>query len=252
MASDDFSLPSLPMPDDWELDWCPKWGYLTYLLQTSAGEIRVESGGYNFYCTGHADALIEQGLVKWEWLPGLPGNNKVSQRVVFGENGPRLIGGNLRGESIPEKLITIRRKSRNRYCVEVPTTPDQEAVIRRWIEKWDIFRDRIGRQDSRPIAVQSEEYQKQTQETLLSTLGVLNAKLAGFLMDGSGDSKSPFCYSQEVRDEVIELSARIVECVKEAAPVIRKEWKSENAAQGDDRFQEFLAETIAQARVKPS
>lgn len=130
MATHNFTLPSITIPDDWAFDG----RYPTFNIPTSAGNIGVEAVYRKFYCVGSPALLVAGGLIKQEWLPGLPGNNKISQRVVFGKNGPSLIGGNLRGTSIPEKLITIIRKSRHTYCVEVPTTPEQEAVIRKAIE----------------------------------------------------------------------------------------------------------------------
>lgn len=104
MAESDFTLPSITIADDWEFDGRYRWSSLTFHIPTSVGTIKVETVGYTFYCTGPADALVEHGLIKPEWLPGLPGNNKVSQRVAFGENGPSLIVGNLRGTCIPKSL----------------------------------------------------------------------------------------------------------------------------------------------------
>lgn len=101
---------------------------LRFRIATASGVINVTGRHNSWYCTGCAEALALAGLINTAWLPGLEGNNKVSQTVCFGESGPELYRGNpsrrLLGES-----IRIKRLSADRFEVVVQATDEQATIL---------------------------------------------------------------------------------------------------------------------------
>lgn len=64
---------------------------------------------------GRPDAMLAHGLydlLRPEWMPGFPGNNVSSQIVVFKEDGPDIIRGNLKGARKGRSWLKISRQSR--------------------------------------------------------------------------------------------------------------------------------------------
>ncbi|MHB1245886.1 MAG: hypothetical protein ACYCZH_05550 [Sulfuriferula sp.] len=107
-----------------------EYGRATFTIQTPFGPISVEgSNGGRWWCRGNAESLAAHGLLRLDWLPGLPGNNKVSQTVFFGDDGPELFHGNRRGRKFNADLITIKRESSTTFTVTVPATAEQSKSI---------------------------------------------------------------------------------------------------------------------------
>jgi hypothetical protein len=115
-------MPRLEMPSDAALN---DRGYIVFSIDTSEGPVHVESYWRNWNCRGTAAALIAAGLSRPEWFPGVPGNNKTRQKVLFGSDGPALLAGNHRGKKLAEACITVCRVSARTFIVDIPPTPDQ-------------------------------------------------------------------------------------------------------------------------------
>jgi hypothetical protein len=78
---------------------------------------------------GSTSAMLTLGLLRPEWMPGLPGNNITSQIVVFNENGPSLIHGNLRGARKGKSWLQIYRNSRITTFVSYTPPLDQRQQL---------------------------------------------------------------------------------------------------------------------------
>jgi hypothetical protein len=116
-------MPRVEMP----LDAAPSddFRYIVFVLDTPAGPVHVKAYWWEFECRGEAPALIAAGLTRAEWLPGLPGNQKTRQQVLFDSTGPRLHVGRGLGKKQTQPHITVCRCSSRTFVVEVPATPDQ-------------------------------------------------------------------------------------------------------------------------------
>lgn len=115
-----------------------KYGQLIFTIGTHQGPISVESRGATsrWRCRGTAAALIEQGLTDPVWLPGLHGNNKTRQSVLFGPDGPRLLHGNRKGRKLDGEIVTVIRESKNAFTAEIPATPEQATRIESLYDSW--------------------------------------------------------------------------------------------------------------------
>lgn len=128
------TLPQIDIPKDCRLG---KHGWVTFEIISSYGNVEVTALQRRIDCSGTYHALAAHGLLRAEWLPGMPGNNKVQQRVVFDKDGPRLIAGNLRGTRVPEEILTIQKVSRDRYAVVFPPTDAQQEFLEAFYKKAD-------------------------------------------------------------------------------------------------------------------
>lgn len=117
-------MPVLSLPAQMSVG---KHGQVGFTLESAAGPIVVEAWSTIWHCKGSSDALIAHGLLQPAWLPGVPGNNKILQRVCFGASGPRLLGRHERCES--EACLSITRRSQKTYEVTLPTTSEQIDVL---------------------------------------------------------------------------------------------------------------------------
>ena len=117
-------MPVLSLPAQMSVG---KHGMVGFTLETAAGPVAVRGWLKTWDCQGSADALIAHGLLRPAWLPGVPGNNKILQRVCFGASGPRLLGRHERCES--EACLSITRRSQKTYEVTLPATPEQIDVL---------------------------------------------------------------------------------------------------------------------------
>lgn len=122
------NMPTVEMPSDEELTINRREGIL-WAIQTPAGLIECCGWPWQIGCTGTIEALAAKGLLIPEWVPGIPGNNKMRQSVVFDRDGPRLLIGNRKSSKIPGKTITVIRPSKHHYEVSLPTTDAQGKRI---------------------------------------------------------------------------------------------------------------------------
>lgn len=126
------SVPRIAVPDIGVTE--SEYGRPAFTVRTPFGPISVEaferSRNTLWRCRGSAESLAAHGLLRLDWLPGLPGNNKSSQTVFFGDDGPELYRGNRCGRKFDDEFITIKRMSRTTYVVEVPATTEQSQNIK--------------------------------------------------------------------------------------------------------------------------
>lgn len=105
-------------------------GYeLRFRIANPHGVIDVEGRHSKWHCTGRAEALHGAGLIDMAWLPGMHGNNKVSQTVFFGDGAAAPYRGNPKGRNLGNH-IRIMRAPRHRFKVEIPATPGQTEMLR--------------------------------------------------------------------------------------------------------------------------
>lgn len=124
------TIPTIDIPEDARVGRC---GDLLFRLRTTEGTIDARAFPSHMYCRGTADALEAAGIIRKEWLPGAPGNNRTKQTVIFGVGGPTLPVGRARRTEAPEIWISVAGK---KFEVMVPTTAEQkarlDAVSREW------------------------------------------------------------------------------------------------------------------------
>lgn len=210
MAESNFTPPTIAIPADWKLN---QYGWLAFDISTSAGTIEVTAGCDAFFCIGRADSFIEHGLIKPEWLPGYPGNNKHSQRIVFGEDGPVLLVGN-RGHR--KTAMVIRRESRNKYCVHVPVTAEQKAFIRRACEDHR-RKTESPRHDGRMAITNSQDYRDKLAD-LIAQMGSSAVNVMGKVEARDG---SIYKIHPESREEVLDLLREVYWYIKQDMQVTR-------------------------------
>lgn len=127
VISGQFELPRVSMPKDIVVG---ADGRIFFKIATNCGVIDVTSWGDNrFDCRGTASALEAGGILRSDWCPGLPGNNKTRQTVLFENRGARLIYGNRCGKIMAAPFIVIKRASISEFIVEVPTTKAQGELL---------------------------------------------------------------------------------------------------------------------------
>lgn len=125
------SVPRIAVPDIGVTE--SKYGGPAFTVRTPFGPISIEAltrRNGSWICRGSAESLAAHNLLHPVWLPGLPGNNKVSQTVFFGDGGPDLFCGNRGRRKLDMEFITIKRVSSTTYTVEVPATAEQSKDIK--------------------------------------------------------------------------------------------------------------------------
>lgn len=103
-----------------------KYGGISFAINTAAESVRVKSWATRYWdCRGTVAALVAAGLLRPEWCPGIPGNGKSRQAVLFDSTGPRLLIGGHKGRPLKQAHITVCRYSARTFSVEIPITPEQ-------------------------------------------------------------------------------------------------------------------------------
>lgn len=115
---------------------------IRFTLNTAVDPVRVESWGTRHWdCRGTVAALVAAGLLRPEWCPGIPGNCKSRQAVLFDSTGPRLLVGGHKGRPLKEAHITVCRYSARTFSVEIPMTPVQAEQVEKLRNQWRAERD---------------------------------------------------------------------------------------------------------------
>lgn len=132
-------FPSIEIPDDSQISFDER-NWPSFVIETSSGPITCRPTcrptWWNIECTGSAEALSAYGLFSPEWMPGLPGNNKTRQSVIFTEDGPALaIGRYSRNQYSASAQYIVVVKHGKRAVIEVPITPDQKEWLRAMRDK---------------------------------------------------------------------------------------------------------------------
>lgn len=181
MAEADFmpvrEIPVLTIPDI----GVEEHGYaLRFRIATLHGVIDVEGRHDKWHCTGRAEALCGAGLIDMDWLPGRPGNNKVSQTVVFGDGVAAPYRGNPKGRTLGN-CIRIMRAPGHRFKVEIPATPGQterlEALLRQYYDRLDKERERHQRDEA--IKAEAAEMRNKSQADVRDYIHSLLRGLTG-------------------------------------------------------------------------
>lgn len=122
-------VPFIDIPADEQLMF-DQHDWPSFVIETSLGLINCHPRWSNMECCGSVEALTAYGLLRQEWMPGLPGNNKTRQTVVFTESGPALAIGrfsrNQYSVSVPY-LVVVRQGKK--VSVEIPMTSDQKEWL---------------------------------------------------------------------------------------------------------------------------
>lgn len=130
-----FRLPRISVPKDIKED---AKGYFSFEIETHKGAITVSSySGYKWECSGTISALEAGGFLRPEWCPGMPGNGKTRQTVLFEAAGTRLIFGNKNRKAMGAPYIVIVRTSKNKFIVEVRITDEQKELLSLATQKRD-------------------------------------------------------------------------------------------------------------------
>lgn len=121
-----FGMPRVAMPQEVSVS---EYGMVTFLLTTPAGPVDVLAFRDSFDCRGTVAALIAAGFAQAGWFPGLPGNQKTCQKVVFDSSGPKLLVGKLQGKRQTQPHIVVSRRTNRAFTVKIPATPEQHTRL---------------------------------------------------------------------------------------------------------------------------
>lgn len=145
---------------------------LRFKIVTARGVIGVSGRNHSWHCAGSAEALAMAGLLELAWLPGIEGNNKVSQTVCFDSGGPELYLGNPRGRQLADS-IQIKRLSAKLFEVTIPATPEQAPILEALGRKY--FQRLVDERDRKSLVAAIEE---QKERALNSTPDDVRAAIA--------------------------------------------------------------------------
>lgn len=185
--------PAITIPKDCEVD---KFGHFMFKLETVRGSIQVNCSMHGLKCAGSFESLAAYGLLRADWLPGTPGNNKLRQTVIFGDDGPRLVIGNRRGSKITPLHIVIVRESARRYTVIVPLTADQNKLLNEHYREWH----RIENEKRMQLEYQNHTYKPQSPgEVRHSCLNMIDTAMS---INNARLAESEFHYDQDSKDSI--------------------------------------------------
>lgn len=93
---------------------------------TAASVLRVTACcDWGLIVTGTAESLVAAGIVRHEWLPGYPGNNKTSLTVILDEATPRLTTGTRSCHG--SGTLNLSRRNSREFDVRVPWSEADES-----------------------------------------------------------------------------------------------------------------------------
>lgn len=103
-------------------------------LDTPGGTIKLGFTGCRrptyLVCTGKQETMIAFGLVRSEWLPGMPGNGHTANSVVFDGDRPQVVVGNIKGlRKRPRINVSAWGYIERTVEVRIPITPEHVQVF---------------------------------------------------------------------------------------------------------------------------
>lgn len=208
-----WGMPRIEMPADATTN---DSGYVAFELGTAEGPVHVQSYWKDWECRGTVAALVAGGLLRPEWCPGLPGNNKTRQQILFDSDGPRLLVGNTRGKKQTGARITVCRISARSFMVEVPATIEQQQRLEAFHER------RAARHDAEMKKWRLVEYEKQREEDRINrwkseTEKGVRLELAGLMSSAKNICASRLSDSRfRYADEVVAQVNQYIEAAKQA------------------------------------
>lgn len=102
-------------------------------LSTRCGKVLIEIRDNFVHCRGDQETLIGNGILKPEWLPGIPGNGRFSHSVILNEN--RKQGGS-EIAGLPPKQHRIRISAWSHFPPTLEVRLPLTEGIRQQIEHW--------------------------------------------------------------------------------------------------------------------
>lgn len=226
-----FRLPRISIPKDITEG---EFGGVHFKIETCMGIIDVSSWStVKLECRGTVSALEAGGFLRPDWCPGLPGNNKTQQTVLFGIDGPQLVLGNRAGKTMHLPFIVIKRASANKFIVDVKTTEDQARAISQAKEKYKQQRDDNKKLDEliQILKEKEEQYQRYQHSPSLFKDESIYAlkKLFNFSMEQlsgkyelSEYGKTTIWVDEKSMQDILSAGARLFEAVRSAKVVVRK------------------------------
>lgn len=119
-------IPSIQIPTDEQIIF-NEHGWPSFVIETSSGPITCRPTCMHMECKGSAEALTAYGLLRQEWMPGNPGNNKTRQSVVFTESGPALaIGRFARNQYSASSPYLVVIRQGKLLVIDLPMNPEQK------------------------------------------------------------------------------------------------------------------------------
>ncbi|MDP1682711.1 MAG: hypothetical protein Q8L39_13190 [Burkholderiales bacterium] len=186
-------FPSITIPEDCQEDYM---GFPMFKLESVCGGIQVHCHWRGLECDGNFESLAAYGLLRADWLPGIPGNNKLRQTIIFGDDGPRLVIGNRRGSKITPSHIVIVRKSARRYVVIVSLTADQNKFLDEYVE------ERRRRENEKQMQRESQIYAYKPQSPGEVRHDCLRLFYAAMSVNNARLAESGFHYDQDSKDRI--------------------------------------------------
>lgn len=123
------NMPEVEIPATGKLE-IQQYGFsFEFLVSTERGDVSVSVfNRFSACCVGSEGALVDARLISPDWLPGKPGNGKLTQWVGFDGPEPVLFRQRTSGTKNSERSIRIRKNGRH-FVVLVPLRPDQGDYI---------------------------------------------------------------------------------------------------------------------------
>jgi hypothetical protein len=171
-----FGLPRLDVPDELILN---ERGYAVFRLNTDQGAVNVQGYWREWECRGTVSALIAGGLLRPEWCPGLPGNNKTRQPVFFDADGPRLHVGQRGGPRYDGAHIIVTKCSKNTFVVAIPMRDEHSERIES-LRNQRCAREEVEQQRELQEAKDKERLARRNSETPADVKADLVSYLSAF------------------------------------------------------------------------
>lgn len=226
-----FRLPKISVPKDIEED---ARGYFSFDIKTHKETIAVSSySGDQWECSGTVSALEAGGFLRAEWCPGLPGNGKTRQTVLFETAGPKLVFGNKYRKAMGFPYIVIVRASKNKFIVKVRGTDEQKELLSQAIQKRDqrLANERQRKEKIEVWKKKEEQYSKYRHSPSLfkdESVSVLK-KIFNFSMEQlsgkyefSEYGETTIWLDEQSMQDVLCAGARLFEAVRAAKVVCRR------------------------------
>lgn len=237
--------PTLPPPEQITSDGVTR----KFSIRTEKGVVHVAKF-HEWQLRGHPEALEAFGVIKLDWLPGLPGNMKTHQIVVFAPDGRALMGA-WPGKRPNLPSLSIEKASRTTFRVRLPLTSEERAEYEEFRRLQDErsgreHRARHKREDADARIATLPESSDEYRTLCFARVGVGMIKARAMLQGWGG-----FRASDELLDEFDEAALRIRHVILKSRVLFDKRARdgliiAERArvAGNDPLFQQFLAKVV--------
>ncbi|PTR16974.1 hypothetical protein C8R31_101127 [Nitrosospira sp. Nsp2] len=226
------------------------------LMNDAAARLLTWAGSaWNCYRGTEAE-LVEAGIVKAEWLPGLHGNAKTATRVGLIEGAMKLLPFGVMATRFQEenRLIRIFRASKSTFRVQVSTTPEERE---REIEQENAARQReILRRDVERIHAEKQQvldaFPKSSEQFSAKRYQILKEMLGPMFNHYFCRADGGYHYSREVIEKARDLVTDLLELAEEGQVYFDKQRYQyslddikEKDIKAHPEFSAFMAATLA-------